>query len=63
MPSVESLLKLFGRVEYSSSIISLNWRKLDDWMGYALGNQSPSFLNFLPPKKISTDPMIVLKSM
>ena len=62
--SVECLLKLLdamsfeGRVKYSSSILyhfSQLLRKLGDWTTYALGNQSPSLLNFLPPNKIRTD--------
>ena len=63
MSSAECLLKLLGSlslegcVEYSSSIIyhsSQLLRKSGDWMEYALGNQSPSFQNFLPPKKMRT---------
>jgi hypothetical protein len=58
MSSAEALLKLFGnrsfegRVECSSILYRFSQllRKSGDWMGYALGNLSPSFPVLLPPE-------------
>jgi hypothetical protein len=58
MSSAEALLNLLvnrsfeGRVECSSILYPFSQllRKSGDWMGYALGNLSQSFPDFLPPE-------------
>jgi len=62
MSSVGSLWKLLGalsldgRVECSSSILNIiDLKYLGNEIVYTLGNQSPSFPNFLPPNQMRTD--------